>query len=167
MLYVRSSKALYGILRAALLFYKRLNSDFENMGFKIKPYDPCVAKKIVNSHQMTIFWHVDDLTVSHKEENYVTALAEKLADLYGPKTTDSRGKVHKYLWMDIDWSSVPGALIVSMIKYLHKEIEESLKSCEEQRLHLLGIICSPLEKTAKGSCSQRNKRVNSTARWRS
>ena len=33
MLYVRLSKALYGMLRAALLFYKRLRSDLENMGW--------------------------------------------------------------------------------------------------------------------------------------
>ena len=75
MLYVRLSKALYGMLRAALLFYKRLRSDLENMGFKIKPYDPCVANKTVNGYQMTICWHVDDLKVSHKDENSVTALA--------------------------------------------------------------------------------------------
>ena len=50
MLYLQLSKALNGMLRAALLFYKRLRSDFENMGFKVNPYDPCVA----SSKQMTI-----------------------------------------------------------------------------------------------------------------
>ena len=48
MLYVRLSKALYGMLRAALLFYKRLRSTLEEMGFEINPYDPCVANKMVN-----------------------------------------------------------------------------------------------------------------------
>ena len=124
MLYVRLSKTLYGMLRAALLFYKRLRSDLENMGFKINPYDPCVANNMVNGHHMTICWHVDDLKVSHKDENAVTVLAEKLVDLYVPKTTVSRGKVHEYLGMDIDWDSVSGKMIVSMIKYLHKVIEE-------------------------------------------
>ena len=62
--------------------------------------------------------------MSHKDENAVTALAEKLVDLYGPKTTVSCGKVHRYLEMDIDWASFPGTMIVSMIEYLHKEIEE-------------------------------------------
>ena len=37
MLYVRQSKALYGMLRAALLFYKRLRSDLENMVFEVNP----------------------------------------------------------------------------------------------------------------------------------
>ena len=40
MLYVRLSKALYGMLRAALLFYKRLRSELEDMGFEVNPYDP-------------------------------------------------------------------------------------------------------------------------------
>ena len=101
MLYVRLSKALYGMLRAALLFYKILRSDLENMGFKINPYDPCVANKMVNGHQITICWHVDDLKVSHRDDNAVTALAEKLAEIYGPNTTVSCGKLHEYLGMDI------------------------------------------------------------------
>ena len=127
MLYVRLSKALYGMLRAALLFYKRWRSDLENMGFEVNPYDPCVANKMVNGHQMTICWHVDDLKVSHKEESTVTALAMKLSELYGSKTTICCGKVHKYLGMDIDWATDPGTMIVSMIKYLYKIIEEFLE----------------------------------------
>ena len=115
MLYVQLSKALYGMLRAALLFYKRLRSDLENMGFEVNPYDPCVANKMVNGHQMIVCWHVDDLKVSHKDEAAVTALALKLASLYGEKTTISRGKVHQYLGMDIDWLTKPGVMIVSMI----------------------------------------------------
>ena len=39
-------------------------------------------------------------------------------------TTICRGKVHEYLGMDIDWATVPGTMIVSMIKYLSKVIEE-------------------------------------------
>ena len=54
----------------------------------------------------------------------MTVLAENLADPYGPKTTVSRGKVHEYLGMDIDWDSVAGTMILSMINYLHKVIEE-------------------------------------------
>ena len=98
MLYIRLSKAL----RAALLFYMRLRSDLEGMGFEVNPYDPCVANKMVNGHQMTVCWHVDDLKVSHKEESAVTSLAMKLSELYGSKTTICRGKVHEYLGMDMD-----------------------------------------------------------------
>ena len=82
MLYVRLSKALYGILRAALLFYKRPRKDLEKMGFEINPYDPYVANMTVNGAQCTVCWYVDDLTVSHVDEAIVTAFPLKLADLY-------------------------------------------------------------------------------------
>ena len=54
MMYVRLIKALYGMLRAALLFYKRLSSYLENMGFKINRYNPCAANKMVNGYQISI-----------------------------------------------------------------------------------------------------------------
>ena len=94
------------------------------MGLEINPYYPCLVKNMMNGYQMTICWHVDDFKVSRKDENAVTALAEKLAELYGPKTTVSCRKVHEYLGMDIDLASVPGTMILSMIKYLYKVIEK-------------------------------------------
>ena len=44
MLYVQLSKALYGVLRAALLFYKRPRSSLAGMGFEVNPYD-CSKQK--------------------------------------------------------------------------------------------------------------------------
>ena len=80
------------MLRAALLFYKRFRSDLKDMGFEVNPYDPCVANKIVNGKQMTIYWHMDDLKVSYVEKSAVSVLALKLAKLYETKTTISRGR---------------------------------------------------------------------------
>ena len=54
MLYARLSKALYGMLRAVLLFYERLRSTLEDMGFKVNPYNPCVANKMVEGGQITV-----------------------------------------------------------------------------------------------------------------
>ena len=67
MLYVRLSKALYGLLQSALLFYKKLRVELEDYGIEVNPYDPCVANKVVNGSQMTVTWHMDDLKVSHKD----------------------------------------------------------------------------------------------------
>jgi hypothetical protein len=44
-LYVKMQKAIYGLLRSALLFYKKLVANLESVGFKLNPYDPCVANK--------------------------------------------------------------------------------------------------------------------------
>jgi hypothetical protein len=46
-LYVRLLNALYGIMKAALLYYQRFVTDLKSIGFEINPYDPCVANKIV------------------------------------------------------------------------------------------------------------------------
>ena len=72
MLYVLVSKALYGMLRAASLFYRKLRRDLEEMRFKVNPYDPCIANRDVDGAQCTVVWHVDDLKVSHRNESLVT-----------------------------------------------------------------------------------------------
>ena len=77
MLYVLIEKALYGMLRAALLFYRKLRANMEDVGFEVNPCDPCVANKIVNGSQCTVMWHVDDLKVSHKDEAAVTNFAQE------------------------------------------------------------------------------------------
>ena len=82
MLYVSLSKALYGLLQSALLFYKKLRGELEAYGFEVNPYDPCVANKMVNGSQMTVTWHVDDLKVSHKDYDEVTKFLYYLGTLY-------------------------------------------------------------------------------------
>ena len=61
-LYLQLQKALYGMMKSALLFYRKLVLELQEMGFEINPYNPCVAHKTVNATQMMIIWHVDDLT---------------------------------------------------------------------------------------------------------
>jgi len=55
MLYVKLAKSLYGLLQSALLFYKKLRGELEDMGFEVNPYNPCMANKIVNGIQMTVY----------------------------------------------------------------------------------------------------------------
>ncbi len=54
LLYVLLNKALYGLLRSALLFYEKLVKDLESHRFKINPFRLCVANKMINGHQMTV-----------------------------------------------------------------------------------------------------------------
>ena len=48
MVYAHLSKALYGMLRADLQFYKRLRSDSEDRGFVFNPQYPCVYNKMAD-----------------------------------------------------------------------------------------------------------------------
>ena len=57
-LYVQVLKALYGMLIAALLWYKKFRADLEEKGFVFNPYDPCVANKTVNGKQQIGRAHV-------------------------------------------------------------------------------------------------------------
>ena len=124
MLYVRLNKALYGMLQAALLFYKKLRGWLEDSGFEVNPY-PCVANKIVDGSQMTICWHVDDLKVSHKDKDAVTAFAVAMGQKFGSGNTIKRGKIFYYLGlgMELDFETWPGIMIDLMIKYLQKIIQ--------------------------------------------
>ena len=119
MLYVKLNKALYGMLRSGLLFYNKLVSELKEIGFVLNPYNPCVANREINGSQQTVTWHVDDLKVSHVDPVVNTQLIKSLAKIYGPGITVSRGKVHDYLGMDLDYSGTKNVKI-SMIKYLKK-----------------------------------------------
>ena len=56
MLYVHLSKALYDMMRSALLFYKILRSDLDDRGFVVNPYYTCVANNTADKAQMTVCW---------------------------------------------------------------------------------------------------------------
>ena len=81
-LYVQLEKAVYGMMKSALLFYRKLVADLTSIGFDINPYDPCVANKIIDGKQLTICWHVDDLFIGHENPTVVTTFLEWLAKRY-------------------------------------------------------------------------------------
>ena len=96
-LYVRLKKALYGTLKGALLFWKKLTKELETIGFTINPYDWCVANQTINGSQCTVVWHVDDLKISHQDRNIVGGIIEQLQQVFGQEAPLSvtRGKIHE------------------------------------------------------------------------
>jgi len=50
-LIVECLNAVYGTVVAALLYYKKFVKSLTKQGFKLNPYDGCVANKIVNGKQ--------------------------------------------------------------------------------------------------------------------
>ena len=71
-LYVNLQKAMYGLMRASLLFYRKLRKEFEQYGLVINPYDPCLAgtwKPSLGSSSpwcgtWMILWHRARMTLS-------------------------------------------------------------------------------------------------------
>ena len=120
MLYLRMSKALYGMLKSALWFYKLLAKDLKEYGFEVNAYDPCVANATINGKQMTVTWHIDDLKASHEDINELKKFGNFLKSKYekdGMKLTEHYGDVHDYLGINLDYSK-KGQMGVSMIQYL-------------------------------------------------
>jgi hypothetical protein len=122
-LYVKLQKALYGCLRSALLFYLKFVGDIESQGFELNPYDPCVANKMIHHKQFTMVWHVDDIKMSHDEEEVVTQMITWLKSIYGEDMRVSRGRVHDYRGMTLDFTK-KGEVKVTMIDYLKKVISD-------------------------------------------
>jgi hypothetical protein len=55
LLYVKLQKALYGLMRASLLFYRKLQKEFEAYRLQVNPYNPCVASMETKSRkQLTV-----------------------------------------------------------------------------------------------------------------
>jgi hypothetical protein len=125
-LYVELLRALYGMLISALLFYKQLVEDLKKIGFKLNRYDMCVANRIVEGKQHTVVWHVDDMKTSHMDTKVNDEFLEYLRSKYEDKEIGllkaSRGKVHDYLGMKLDYS-VKGEVKISMTDYVKKMIE--------------------------------------------
>jgi hypothetical protein len=124
-LYVELLKALYGTLKAALLFWKLLSSKLVSWGFEINPYDWCVANKIIDGKQCTILWHVDDLKISHVDPDAVTRTIEQIDKEFGKEApiTVTRGKIHDYLGMTLDYS-LRGKVMVKMLDSVWKMIKD-------------------------------------------
>jgi hypothetical protein len=125
-LYVRLLNALYGNMKAALLYYQCFVTDLQSIGFKINPYDPCVANKNVKGKQLTVVWHVDDLKVSHRKPSFLTRMTEWLKSTYERLFDDgsggmtiSRGKIHDYLGMTLNFT-VPCEVKITMMDYTSK-----------------------------------------------
>ena len=124
-IYCKLNVSLYGTLKAALLFWKKLSGYLKEQGFTVNPYDWCVANKIINGKQCTIVWHVDDLKISHVDTSVVDEVIENLRSEFGKvgELTVNRGKVHDYLGMELDFSD-ENSFTVNMEKYFDEVLED-------------------------------------------
>jgi hypothetical protein len=98
-------KAIYGMLEAALLWYKTFRKDLEDIGFIFNPYYPCVANKKVQGLQQTILFHLDNLKLSHNIKSVNNKVEKWLKSEYSKhgKVTATCGKVHDYLGKELDY----------------------------------------------------------------
>ena len=123
-LIVECLNAVYGTMVAALLYYKKFVKSLRKHGFKLNPYDGCVANKVVKGKQITVCFHVDNCKISHELPQVIDKTIDWLKAEYESIFEDGsgemkvhRGKVHKYLGMSLDFSN-KGQCIVTMNDYV-------------------------------------------------
>ena len=123
-IYVKAINTIYVIMKVELLFYKNLFSNITNIGFKLEPYDPCVANKVVKSKQITVVCHVDYLKVVHESNKIFASMAKWLKKTYERVFEDGLfkmkihiDKIRSSIGMNLDFSS-PGEVKVTMIPYI-------------------------------------------------
>ena len=104
---------------------KKFIADLEGAGFIFNPYDPCVANREVQKGQQTIRFHVDDLMSSHRDAKVNDRFEKWLNDMCGKhgEVKCTRGKVHDYLGMTIDFRT-KGKVIIQMTDYVKTMLDE-------------------------------------------
>jgi hypothetical protein len=123
-LLVQCQNALYGTMVVSLLHYRKFVKSLTDIDFIINPYDPCVANKIIEGEQMTICFYVDECKLSHRKKTVMDRTIGYLWQEYESIFEDgsgampvSRGKIHKYIGMPLDYS-VPGQVKIAMLDYV-------------------------------------------------
>jgi hypothetical protein len=123
-LLVQYQNTLYGTMVASLLYYRKFVKSLADIVFVINPYDLCVANTKIEGEQMTICFHVDDCKLSHRKTKITNSMIEYLRQEYDSIFEDrsgtmamSRGKIHKYLGMTLDYT-IRGQVKITMFDYI-------------------------------------------------
>ena len=137
-IYVQLDKALYGCVKSALLWYEMYLGTLKEIGFKVNPYDLCVANKEIDGSQCTVCWYVDDNKISHKDPKVVDMIIERIEEKYG-KMSQTRGDNLEFFGMDIKFREKK--IEIGMKKHVKKAIdlfeEEITKTAATPARHYL------------------------------
>lgn len=123
-LLVQCLNTVYGTMVAALLYCKKFVKNLTKKGYKINPYDGCMANKMIKGKQITICFHVNDCNISHESsaviDDTIAWLRVEYKRIFGDGSGQMkvhRGKTQKYLGMTLDFSH-KGQCRVTMHDYI-------------------------------------------------
>ena len=123
-LFLCLARALYGCVQSALLWYELFSSTLKQMGFKLNPYDLCVANAQIKGAQCTIVWYIDDNKISHVNPAVVSDVIRQIEAKFGNMTV-TRGLQHEFLGMNITLDRATKTVKITMASYLQEAIAES------------------------------------------
>lgn len=121
---VRLTKALYGCIESAKLWYNDLTGFFKTLGFVTNPCDTCVLNKMIDDKvQITVMLHVDDILITCKEVQHIDALIDQLQHKY-QEINIQHGPIINYLGMVLNFTK-RGECTITMPGFT----DDILKSC--------------------------------------
>jgi len=100
-LYLRILRVIYSCIESALQWYVLYSKTLKGLGYKLNPYDFCVANKVIDGKQCTVAWYVDDNKDSHIDPKVIDELL-KIIQRHFDDIKVMRGKKHKFLGMNIE-----------------------------------------------------------------
>ena len=121
-LYVQLLKSIYGCMQSALIWYQMFTMCLKYLGYELNKYDMCVANKIVNGHQLTVAYYVDDLYATHKQTEALEELRDQLESQFG-KMEAVFGDRQTYLGIDLYFNRENKTCELSMKSHIRDAIE--------------------------------------------
>ena len=103
-------RSLYGLKQSPRQCYKRFDSLMLSHGFKRSDYDSCVYIKLVDGSHIYLLLYVDDMLISTKSREQITALKKLLNSEFDMKDL---GAAKKILDMEITRDRNSGLLFLS------------------------------------------------------
>jgi hypothetical protein len=99
-MYAKLTKAVYGTLLGAILFYEKLSKQLVDWGYEPNCYDRCTFNKMIDGKQITIQFHVDNLKISYMDQSVIDSVLADLNNEFGTTKKPlaaTTGHVHDYL----------------------------------------------------------------------
>ena len=121
-LYLRIKKAIYRMIKSALLWYDLYVSVLEGMGFVLNPYNMCVANKTIDRKQCTVAWYVTNNKISHVEQEVIDDIVDKIGKHF-PGLTISKGTEHTFLEIKIKYQD-DGTVSINMKDYIQEVVND-------------------------------------------
>ena len=104
------------------MWYNRLSTDLEYLGYKKNKLDMCVFNRIEKDNtQTTLILHVDDMKITSNNESNIDQVIAEIEILY-PGLTKQRGRIINYIGMTFDYS-MHNCVRITMANYINEVLE--------------------------------------------
>ena len=113
-------KGMYGLVQAAILFYRKLTGHLERHGFQKNPLDKCVMNRTIDGKQITILIHVDDLLVLAVE----VELLHSVRDILLEEFEKIEWKIaNEFTYLGMLLQKVNNGFVLSMQYYIEQTLD--------------------------------------------